>query len=65
MPGWAMGMRLDEVRPSFDVFGLGKLLWAMVSGRSRLLGEVAEGVTYVNGVRVKLSPATTDEKAAA
>ena len=30
-----------------------------------LLAEVAEGVTYVNGVRVKPSPATTEEKAAA
>jgi transposase-like protein len=30
-----------------------------------LLAEVAEGVTYVNGVRVKPSPAMADEKAAA
>ena len=30
-----------------------------------LLAEVAEGVTYVNGVRVKPSPVTADEKAAA
>jgi serine/threonine protein kinase len=36
MPGWAMGMRLDEVRPSFDVFSLGKVLWAMVSGRTKM-----------------------------
>ncbi len=32
MPGWAMGMRLDEVRPTFDVFSLGKVLWSMTSG---------------------------------
>jgi len=32
MPGWAMGMRIEEVRPSFDVFSLGKTLWALVSG---------------------------------
>ncbi len=32
MPGWAMGMRIDQVKPTFDVFGLGKLLWSMVSG---------------------------------
>ena len=25
-------MRLEEVRPSFDVFSLGKLFWSMVSG---------------------------------
>lgn len=32
MPPWAMGMRIEEIRPSFDVYGLGKLLWSMVSG---------------------------------
>jgi len=31
MPGWAMGMRIEDIKPTFDVFGLGKLLWAMVS----------------------------------
>ncbi len=36
MPGWAMGIRLDEVKPTFDVFSLGKVLWAMVAGRSKL-----------------------------
>ena len=36
MPGWAMGMRVDQVRPSFDVFSLGKVLWAMVSGHTKL-----------------------------
>ena len=36
MPPWAMGMRLDDVRPTFDVFGLGKVLWSMVSGKSKL-----------------------------
>lgn len=36
MPGWAIGKRLDEVRPSFDVFTLGKVLWAMVSGGTKL-----------------------------
>jgi serine/threonine protein kinase len=36
MPGWAMGMRLDDVRPNFDVFSLGKVLWAMVSGRTKM-----------------------------
>lgn len=30
-----------------------------------LLAEVAEGVTYVNGVRVKPSQPTAEEKAAA
>jgi len=31
MPGWAVGMRIDEVKPTFDVFSLGKVLWAMIS----------------------------------
>jgi serine/threonine protein kinase len=33
MPGWAQGMRVEDVRPSFDVFSLGKLLWSMISGQ--------------------------------
>jgi len=33
MPAWAMGMRIEEIKPTFDVFALGKLLWSMVSGR--------------------------------
>lgn len=36
MPGWAMGMRVEDVSATFDVFGLGKVLWAMVSGRTKL-----------------------------
>ena len=31
MPAWAMGMRIEDIKPTFDVFCLGKLLWAMVS----------------------------------
>ena len=33
MPGWAMGLRLTDVRPNFDVFSLGKVLWAMIAGQ--------------------------------
>lgn len=33
MPGWAMGRRIEELTPAFDVFALGKLLWSMVSGK--------------------------------
>ena len=36
MPAWAMGMRVDDIKPSFDVFSLGKLIWSMVSGRQIL-----------------------------
>jgi serine/threonine protein kinase len=34
MAPWAhTGLRVDDVRPSFDVFPLGKLPWVMISGR--------------------------------
>ena len=33
MPGWAMGMQLTDVQPNFDVFSLGKVLWAMIAGQ--------------------------------
>src|SRR5262249_15518751 len=33
MPAWAMSQRIDDVRPTFDVFSLAKLIWAMVAGR--------------------------------
>lgn len=32
MPAWAMGMRVEDISPAFDVFSLGKVLWSMVSG---------------------------------
>ena len=32
MPGWTMGM-IEDIKPTFDVFCLGKLLWAMVSNK--------------------------------
>ena len=31
-PSWSYGMRLADVQPTFDVFSLAKVLWAMVSG---------------------------------
>ena len=33
MPSWAMGIRIEDVKPTFDVFSLGKLLWSMISGK--------------------------------
>lgn len=36
MPGWALGMKIEDIRPTFDVFSLGKLLWAMVSDKQIL-----------------------------
>jgi hypothetical protein len=33
MAPWAhVGTRVDDVGPTFDIFPLGKLLWAMISG---------------------------------
>jgi len=29
---WAQGLRVEDLRPTFDVFSLGKVLWWMVSG---------------------------------
>ena len=31
MPPWATRMRIEDIRPSFDVFSLGKTIWSMVS----------------------------------
>ena len=36
MPGWAMSRRIEDTTLAFDVFGVGKLLWAMLSGRTVL-----------------------------
>ena len=33
MPAWATRMRIEDITPSFDVFSLGKTIWAMVSGK--------------------------------
>ncbi len=36
MPPWAMGVRIEDIKPDFDVFGLSKLLWTMISGKPRM-----------------------------
>ncbi|UCE59993.1 MAG: protein kinase [Phycisphaerales bacterium] len=33
MPPWAQTTRISDIRPTFDVFTIGKVLWAMVSGK--------------------------------
>ncbi len=40
MPLYAQGQRLENVTPSFDVFSLCKLMWAMVAGRSKIPDQV-------------------------
>ena len=37
MPAWAQGVRIEDIKPTFDVFSLGKLLWSLVSGQPKLL----------------------------
>jgi len=34
MPGWAQGCLIEEIKPTFDVFCLGKVLWAMITGKT-------------------------------
>ncbi len=36
MPPWAHELRVEDLRPTFDVFSLGKVLWSMVTGRETL-----------------------------
>lgn len=36
MPPWTEYIRVEDVRPSFDVFAVAKVLWAMVSGKEKL-----------------------------
>lgn len=36
MPGWAYGMQVEKVTPAFDVFSLGKVLWSMISGSTKM-----------------------------
>jgi serine/threonine protein kinase len=47
MPQWAdLGERLENVRPNFDVYMLGKLLWCVVSGRLKLPREYHKRPAY-------------------
>lgn len=36
MPAWAMATRVEDVKPTFDVFSLGKVFWSMLSGLALL-----------------------------
>lgn len=36
MPGWAQGKKLELISPAFDVFCLAKVLWAMISGKTKM-----------------------------
>jgi serine/threonine protein kinase len=65
MPPWAMGIRIEEIRPTFDVFSLGKVLWAMLSTSPVLqlwyhqrdafnLEKMFPGVPAMNSINVLL-----------
>src|SRR5262249_17739392 len=36
MPQWAMNVRVEDLRFTFDVYALGKVLWSMVTGDPQL-----------------------------
>ena len=36
MPAWAQGLRLDSVKPTFDVYSIGKVIWSMISGQPKM-----------------------------
>lgn len=47
LPPWAnLGVRLEKVEPSIDVYMLGKLLWSMVDGRPVLPREFQTNPDY-------------------
>ena len=47
MPQWGdLGQRLQNPEPNFDVYMLGKLLWCMISGRSKLPREYYRHADY-------------------
>lgn len=33
MPAWAMGMKIEDINPTFDIYSLAKVLWSMVSNK--------------------------------
>ena len=39
MPPWAEEVRLEDIRPTFDVYSLGKVIWAMLTGKRKLKRE--------------------------
>lgn len=46
MPIWALSMRVEDVRPSFDIFTLGKTLYSMVSRIPHLTGYYHQHPQY-------------------
>ena len=56
MPDWAHGMRIESVNPTFDVFSVGKLIWAMISGQSYLPHNHFDHEEYDEFNLVKMYP---------
>ena len=46
MPPWATSRRIEDLKPSFDVYSLGKLLWFMLSGQPILPREYYDSPEY-------------------
>ncbi|MDD5530625.1 MAG: protein kinase family protein [bacterium] len=46
MPMWAMGRKIEDIKPTFDVFSLGKLLWAMISETPKLTAHYFKDDDY-------------------
>ncbi len=58
IPDWAdLGERLEDVRPNFDVYMLGKLLWCMVAGKLKLPRESQHEQRHDVSVMFKADPA--------
>jgi hypothetical protein len=56
MPLWAQGKRIEDLKPTFDVFSLGKVLWAMVSGQPKLLAHYFSDPDYAEYDVEKIHP---------
>ena len=46
MPLWAMGKKIEDLKPTFDVYALGKILWAMISKSNVLNAHYFEDEDY-------------------
>ncbi len=45
MPAWATG-KIEDIKPTFDVYTIGKVLWSMVSGKSYLRNHYFNDSVY-------------------
>ena len=73
MPPWAYKQRVEDLKPTFDVFSLGKVFWAMVSGREFLpfwywsrpehnLERIFPNTPYIEASKVLLARSVVEEE---